>query len=131
MKSILGVLFFVFSLLYAKPITNDMKFQSIYSKIENSDKLILMIYTAKSCPQCAYMKEKVFKDKEVKRFMEKHFVVLEKDINKDDLPDGFEYFGIPTMFFIDKEGNQIDKFIGSSRAKPFLGTLKKIVQENL
>lgn len=124
-RYLLGLLF-SFTILSAGSISEDPSFQSIYSKKLNNDKILLMIYTAKTCPQCAYMKKKVFKEKEVHEFMDKHFVVLEKDINKDDLPKGFEYIGIPTMFFIDKNGRQVGKFVGSSRAKPFLKTLEAV-----
>ncbi len=115
---------------YALQITQDTEFQDIYENSQNNDKLVLMLYSAKTCPQCAYMKHKVFTTKEVKQFMDKHFVILEKDINQDDLPEELEYFGIPTMFFIDKKGNQVAKIIGSSRAKPFLEKIEKIIKEN-
>lgn len=127
-RYLLGLVF-SFTILTAGSISDDPSFKSIYSKKQNNDKILLMIYTAKTCPQCAYMKQKVFKQKDVKKFMDKHFVVLQKDINKDDLPKGFDYIGIPTMFFIDKNGNQVGKFVGSSRAKPFLKSLKSIAGE--
>ncbi len=115
------------SFTYALNITDDTAFQKVYQSKENSDKIVLMIYSAKTCPQCAYMKKKVFKQKSVKAFMDKKIVVIEKDINHDELPKGFEYFGIPTMFFIDNKGEQIGKIIGSSRANIFLEKLQDIV----
>ena len=127
--SILIISIFLSQLLSAQTILEDKNFQEIYTKKENSKKLVLMIYTAKTCPQCAYMKQKVFQDINVKSFMEKYFVVLEKNIDTDELPDGFQYFGIPTMFFINNKGEQVEKFIGSSRAEPFLNNLKKIIKE--
>ena len=127
-------IFFLFILtissICAIQITQDLSFQNIYKDNQNNDKLVLMLYSAKTCPQCAYMKQKVFKNIEVKKFMDKQFVILEKDVNRDDLPQGFDYFGIPTMFFVNKEGNQVGKIIGSSRAKPFLQQIQNIVKEN-
>lgn len=109
-------------------ITEDASFNRIY-KEHTDDKIVLMIYTTSSCPQCAYMKQKVFKENKVNAFMRKHFVILEKNIHKDNLPDGFEYFGIPTMFFINSNGVNIEKVVGSSRAEPFLKQLKQIVKK--
>jgi len=131
MRLIVTILFIMTTFVFANQITKDADFKSIYLDKNNSNKLVLMIYTAKTCPQCAYMKKKVFKETKVKNFMDKHFVILEKDINKDDLPKGFNYFGIPTMFFINQQGNKVAKFIGSSRAKPFLKKLEKIAKDNL
>ncbi len=110
-------------------IEDDPAFKKIYQLDQNSGKLVLMIYSAQSCPQCAYMKEKVFKEQHVQVFLKKHFVVLEKDVHKDDLPSGFDYFGIPTIFFVDREGRSRGKFVGSSRAAPFLQELKQVVQK--
>ena len=45
---------------------------------QNNEKLVLMLYSAETCPQCAYMKQKVFKDIEVKKFMDKQFVIFRK-----------------------------------------------------
>lgn len=108
-------------------ISDDPAFKKIYTEKQNNDKLTLMLYSAKTCPQCAYMKQKVFKDGKVNKYMKEHFIVLEKDINKDTLPEGFEYFGIPTMFFINNKGKQIGKIEGSSRANIFLKKLEKVI----
>jgi thioredoxin-related protein len=121
------VFFLLLTSSHAMPITDDPSFKKVYQEKQNSHKIVLMLYTAKSCPQCAYMKQKVFKDTNVKKFLEEHFVIVEKDINRDDLPEEFKYFGIPTMFFIDSKGGKIGEFIGSSRAASFLEELQKIV----
>jgi len=117
------------SSLDAFTITEDKVFQEIYKNPNNQNKKVLMIYTAKSCPQCAYMKEKVFKEKEVSEYMSKHFVVMEKNTSTDELPQGFNYFGIPTMFIIDKYGNTVDTIVGSARPKDFLKIIKNYSKE--
>lgn len=117
------------SSLDAFTITEDKVFQDIYKNPNNQNKKVLMIYTAKNCPQCAYMKEKVFKEKEVYEYMSKYFVVMEKNTSTDELPQGFTYFGIPTMFIIDKYGNTVDTIIGSARPKIFLETIKNYSKE--
>ena len=129
-KRLILTFFVASSLGYAGQIIQDKGFQSIVAQKANDSKILLMIYTAKSCPQCAYMKQKVFQDAEVKAYMDRYFVVLEKDIHQDELPDGFGYFGIPTMFFIDREGKEIGKVIGSSRPGTFLKTLETIRDKN-
>ena len=85
-----------------------------------------MIYTTDGCPECAYMKQKVFHDKEVESYLNRNFVVIEKNVHKNTLPEGDDFFGIPTMFFIDKEGNKIDTIVGSERSQPFLKDLHRI-----
>ena len=125
--------FLIFLLLssftFAMEIKNDTMFQELYKDKANDKKVTLMIYSATTCPQCAYMKEKVFKEPKVAAYLKKHFLILQKDIQKDELPDGFDYFGIPTIFFVDKDGLEQGKFIGSSRAEPFLQELKNVYKK--
>lgn len=112
--------------LYAAPIQSDKEFQQAIAKMGKEEKLVLMIYTADDCPECAYMKQKVFHDKTVEPFLNSHFVVMEKNVHRSSLPDGFDYFGIPTMFFIDKAGVKKETLVGSKRPKPFLEALHSV-----
>ena len=117
------------SLIFAMEIKDDPAFQKLYREKADSQKITLMIYTATVCPQCAYMKERVFTEPKVATYLKKHFLILKKDIQKDELPDGFEYFGVPTIFFVDKNGSQRSRFVGSARAKPFLEELQKVYKQ--
>ncbi|AFV96704.1 MULTISPECIES: thioredoxin family protein [unclassified Sulfuricurvum] len=112
--------------LSALSIQNDEQFKSAVAGMGKENKLVLMIYTTDDCPECAYMKQKVFHDKAVEGYMDRHFVVIEKNVHKNKLPEGYDFFGIPTMFFIDKSGNKKETIIGSKRAREFLSELKRI-----
>ena len=85
-----------------------------------------MIYSAVWCPECNYMKEVVFKNKKVSTYMEERFIILSLDIQKDNLPKGFKYPGIPVFFFLDKNAKEKNKIIGGSKADIFLQKLKAI-----
>ncbi|MFH0709930.1 MAG: thioredoxin fold domain-containing protein [Pseudomonadota bacterium] len=120
-------LFVVFgSLLYAAPIQSDKEFQQAVEKMGKENKLVLMIYTTDGCPECEYMKRKVFHEKIVEPYLSQNFVVIEKNVHKSKLPDGYDFFGIPTMFFIDKSGNKKETIVGSKRPPLFLSELKRI-----
>lgn len=123
MKKLLVLIVVLSTFVYALPIQSDSDFQQAVRQIGKEDKLVLMIYTADDCPECAYMKQKVFHDKTVEPFLNNHFVVMEKNVHRSSLPDGFDYFGIPTMFFINKAGVKKETLVGSKRAKPFLEAL--------
>lgn len=112
--------------LWGGIIQNDEQFKNAVTIMGKENKLVLMIYTTEDCPECAYMKQKVFHDKAIETYMNRNFVVIEKNIHKSKLPDGYDYFGIPTMFFIDKAGNKKETIIGSKRPQPFLAELHRI-----
>lgn len=112
--------------LSAAPIQNDPQFKEAVEGMGKENKLVLMIYTTEDCPECAYMKQKVFHDKGVEPFLGRNFVVIEKNVHKSKLPDGYDFFGIPTMFFIDKAGNKKETIVGSKRPREFLVELRRI-----
>lgn len=112
--------------LWGGSIQNDAQFKSAIEKIGKENKLVLMMYTTEDCPECAYMKSKVFHDKAVEPYLKRHFVVIEKNVHKDKLPDGYDFFGIPTMFFIDKAGTKKETMVGSKRPAAFLSELRRI-----
>lgn len=112
--------------VFAAPIQNDEQFKTAVSSMGQENKLVLMIYTTDDCPECAYMKKKVFHDKAVEPYMSRNFVVIEKNVHKSKLPDGYDFFGIPTMFFIDKAGNKKETIVGSRRAPEFVKELRRI-----
>jgi thioredoxin-related protein len=112
--------------LFAHSIHNDEQFKNAVIGMGKTDKWVLMIYTTEDCPECAYMKQKVFHDKSVESYIAKNFVVIEKNVHKSKLPDGYDYFGIPTMFFIDKAGNKKETIVGSKRPMEFAKELRRI-----
>ena len=126
MKKLFLMIAILTTCLYAGSIQNDREFQQAVETMGQEKKLVLMIYTTADCPECAYMKQKVFHDKVVEPYLNRHFVVIEKNIHTSKLPDGFDYFGIPTMFFIDKAGNKKETIVGSKRPKLFVNELRRI-----
>ena len=114
------------SAISAAPIQSDNEFKAAVDGMGKEEKLVLMIYTASDCPECAYMKQKVFHDKNVEPYLNRYFTVMEKNVHHGKLPDGFNYFGIPTMFFIDKAGNKKETIVGSKRPELFLAELRRI-----
>lgn len=112
--------------LSAVSIQNDEQFKTAVASMASDNKLVLMIYTTDDCPECAYMKTKVFHDKTVEPYLSQNFVVIEKNVHKSKLPDGYDFFGIPTMFFIDKSGTKKETIVGSKRPRDFLSELHRI-----
>lgn len=112
--------------LYALTIQNDDAFKAAVHTMGKTDKLVLMIYTADDCPECAYMKKKVFHDPKVESYLNAHYVIVEKNVHRDKLPEGYDYFGIPTMFFIDKSGRKKETLVGSKKAPEFVKELRRI-----
>ena len=113
-------------LLFANELQYEHNLDKAIAKADKQHKEVMMMYSAVWCPECNYMKDVVFKDAEVLEYIQKHYVVLALDIQKDTLPKGFDYIGIPTFFFLDKNATKKNEIIGGSKAKIFLQKLKAL-----
>ena len=101
-------------------------FKTALQKAKEQKKEVMMIYSAVWCPECSYMKEVAFKDKALSEYIQTHYVVLSLDIEKDKLPEGFDYPGLPTFFFLDDNGKEQHKVIGGDKAGKFLKRLEAL-----
>jgi thiol:disulfide interchange protein len=129
MNKILSLLSIAF-ILSAHSLEWSKEFNKTMKEAKQEHKPILMMYHASWCPECGYMKEVVFKDPQLKAYMKQHFKLLAFDITKDKnrLPAGFKFVGVPTFFFISPDGKLITKFEGSGEANEFLEKIKGIKQ---
>jgi len=114
------------SFLMANQLKFETNFDKALEKAKLQNKKVMMIYSAKWCPECEYMKTVVFNESKVFDYIKKYFVILSLDIDKDELPKKFTYKGIPTFFFIDKDKKEIAKIEGGDKADKFLNHLKEI-----
>ncbi len=125
MKSLL--LFIICTLaLFANGLQYEHNLDKAIEEADKQHKEVMMMYSAVWCPECNYMKDVVFKDEEVLKYIQKHYVVLALDVQKDTLPKGFNYIGIPTFFFLDKNAKEKNEIIGGSKANIFLQKLKAL-----
>ncbi len=118
------ILLFVFIVNIS--FADNTKFDIALKQALKFNKEVLMMYSATYCPECEYMKEVVLKKPKVASYINKRFITIIFDIDKDALPKGFGHIGIPYFFIIDKNGKKIDEIIGGSKADKFLRKLEAI-----
>ena len=125
MKKLIFIL--IFSILaQAAQLHYEHNFKEALTKAQQQNKKVMMIYSAVWCPECNYMKDVVFEDKKVKSYLQKNFIILSLDIQKDKLPTGYKYIGIPTFFFLKDDATLIKTIEGGSKADKFLIKLKAV-----
>lgn len=105
--------------------TNDI--ESARNLANNSDKNIMVFFTAEWCSPCRIMKRQVFADNEVMKVMDAKVVPLE--INIDDpyaeaLVKQYNIGATPTTIFIDPEGKVINYAVGKVGKSKFLEMLE-------
>jgi protein disulfide-isomerase len=95
----------------------------------NSDKNIMVFFTAEWCSPCRIMKREVFADQEVKNAMDAKVVSIEINIddpNAEALVKQYNIGATPTTIFIDTEGNVINYAVGKVGKAKFLEMLLNI-----
>ena len=87
-------------------------------------KPIFLMFSTKTCPECNYMKQVVFKDKRVSDYIHKNFLPVMLDIKTDKIPKDLKFIGIPTFFVISENGKNLGKLVGAMPADKFLNAFK-------
>lgn len=127
MKFILGMAL-VFSLAFSQDIKFAKDYASAISEAQKSDKAVILIYSMEDCSACEYLKDITLDDENVKNYINEKFVVVDRNAkNKAEHIKGFPVFGTPTLYFLNKKGEQIAQpMVGATTPKIFLQKLKQI-----
>jgi len=95
----------------------------------NSDKNIMVFFTAEWCSPCRIMKRQVFADNEVKPVIDANVIPIEIDIddpNAEALVKQYNIGATPTTIFIDPQGKVIDYAVGKVEKITFIKMLEKL-----
>ncbi|EDP70859.1 probable thiol:disulfide interchange protein [Flavobacteriales bacterium ALC-1] len=101
--------------------TNDI--ESAQKLAHNSDKNIMIFFTAEWCSPCRIMKRQVFADGDVMRAMDAEVVPVEINIddpNAEALVKQYNIGATPTTIFINPEGKVMNYVVGKVEKTKFL-----------
>jgi len=105
--------------------TNDI--ESAQKLANNSDKNIVVFFTADWCSPCRIMKRKVFADNQVMKAINSKVVSVEINIddpNSEALVKQYNIGATPTTIFINPEGKVMDYAVGKVEKTKFLEMLE-------
>lgn len=97
---------------------------------QKAQKPIFVDVYAVWCGPCKYMTNTVFKEASVANFMNEHYINYKLDGEKGEgltMAKEMNLMAYPTLYFFDKDGNAIHKYIGGADPATFL----KLAQETL
>ncbi|RUM66425.1 MAG: hypothetical protein DSZ05_04325 [Sulfurospirillum sp.] len=126
-KKISLLIALVVSFLFANQLTTVYSYQNAVYKAKKENKLVLVMMSYDGCPVCAYMKDIVFERPAVLDYLNQHYFVVIKDIEKGHYPQRFSSVDSPTFFFVDPttEEETIEKKVGGFTPERFLAILKE------
>jgi len=125
-KTLLSLLLMTLS-LFAQPDWIH-SYEEAKEQAAKADKPIMIMLSREGCDACWYMEHIVFKDANLLALL-KQFVPVYLDVNKDTLPEQFQYVGTPTFHFSDASGERIAKaHTGAANVKDFSTILKGVIE---
>ena len=93
----------------------------------NGDKPIFLYFHAAWCTYCTKLKKTTFKDKKILAYLEKNFVSIQVDTDKNQvLSREWKVKGLPTLWFLEPDGTKINSIPGYMDAAQLLLVLKYI-----
>jgi thioredoxin-related protein len=117
--------------LFANGLKTVHSYQNALHKAAREHKLVMVMMSYSGCPLCDYMKDIVLERPKVQEYLNEHFYVVIKDLQKDRYPQRFSVIDTPTFFFIDPRTRKdiIRKKSGGFRPDDFLALLHKATGE--
>ena len=103
--------------------------RSALNDAKKNGKPIVAVFSAVWCGPCQTMKKEVYPSDAVKAYHDKfNWAYLDTD-NRRNEKDGekFGVSGIPHIQFLDKDGNPVDKQVGSSSPESFAKKLEAVL----
>jgi len=94
-------------------------------------KPIFLYFHAPWCTYCTKLKQTTFKDKKILAYLEKNFVSIQVDTDKNQaLSNEWKVKGLPTLWFLEPDGTKINSIPGYLDAAHLLLVLKYIHTKN-
>lgn len=98
---------FIVSLLLFSVTLWAMNFEDAVLKAQKEDKKILVELVMESCPFCEQVDKYILTKADVQTLLDKGYIFLKLDINKDEIPDFLLSRMTPTFYFLNTKGDKI------------------------
>jgi thioredoxin-related protein len=87
-------------------------YQEAFNVAKKENKAVFILFSTKYCRWCTKLKETTLKDSKLKSRLEKEFIVLFLDRDKDNYPDKYKIKAVPVVFMTDKNEEIFTSIVG-------------------
>ncbi|HCY85277.1 MAG TPA: thioredoxin family protein [Desulfobacteraceae bacterium] len=97
------------------------------AQAKKSDRPVFLYFHAPWCTYCTKLKQTTFKDTRISDYLNKNFVSIQVNTdNHKDLATKWRVKGLPTMWFLESDGEKVNSLPGYVSADQLLQILKYI-----
>lgn len=106
--------------------------QGAFKTAHDEGRQMLVMFSTEWCPQCEYIKEKIFTDPDVAVSMKRFFLVGIDGDKSENQPamDKFKIIGFPTFIILDPDGKEVTRFNDMSSPSEFMAILSEAQGKN-
>ncbi|MEA3290371.1 MAG: thioredoxin family protein [Campylobacterota bacterium] len=98
--------------------------QGLNDALAQNKPMVIFMY-GKNCPWCSRMEQTTFSNKNVVELLNKNFIFIAINQNRNDYPKKFIPKGVPTTYIVDPKSERIlNTLMGYKDSKSFLEILK-------
>ena len=128
MKKIVLMLAVLTYALFATEITWVQTYKEGSEIAKKQNKPMLLFINRPDCGACQMMKDVVFTDEMIYSYINKEFVPVALNINKNDAPKDLQTEVTPTFQFVKYDGSKVrETLFGGKTGKFYLNILKEAV----
>lgn len=111
--------------LNAKSLNWEKSYESAVKKAKEQNKPLFIMVSSPTCPECNYMKKKIFTQDKIKSYINKNFISYQFLHEAKEIPKQMQFWGIPRFYFSKDGQNVYNKAMGGLKADKLLTLLTK------
>lgn len=108
--------FFIFFSLNAKSINWEKNYEEAKAKALKENKILFIMVSLPTCPECNYMKKRVFTQEKIKNYINENFISYQFEHESEEIPKAMKFWGIPRFYFSKDGVNVQAKAMGGLKA---------------
>jgi thioredoxin 1 len=125
--SALAALFFASMSARADELFVDSDYASAQAQAKAKEKMVMIDFKAEWCGPCKVLDRTTWKDEKVIESVKEKAIAIKIDVDQHrDLAAHFAIRSIPTIIFLDSDGNEVKRFIGYRDADRFLEEFESV-----
>ncbi len=126
MKKILIVAILYITSLFSANI----EYKNALIEAKDEHKIIIIVLEKEDCHFCKKMEDEVFTDKNVSKILDRDFILVKLDVNRDELPLGLKKGMTPTFVFVKDSGVMFSLIRGAWKRDDFISLLRYVKKKS-
>lgn len=107
------------------------KYESKLNMIKENSKILIVELYQDGCFACDVL-DSTMKSENIKKRLDKNFEIVKINVNSEShlIKEGWEWYGTPTTYFLDKDEMRLTTIHGAPLIEEFHQYLDKAIKEN-